>query len=154
MLTLHTPAYEDLWFRQRMLEDEETMSYNRAWGGTIPFPEEAWRPWYDFWIVHHENRRYYRYLKNEDGEFVGEIAYHVDEETGDCLADVIVYSPFRGRGYGSRGLEMLCAAAKEMGIAVLCDDIAAGNPAMALFLKQGFFEISRTEEKIILKKTL
>ena len=37
-LTLYTPTLEDLWFRQRMLEDPETMAYNHAWGGTIPWP--------------------------------------------------------------------------------------------------------------------
>ena len=37
MLTLYEPKYEDLWFRQMMLEDEDTMSYNHAYGGTIPF---------------------------------------------------------------------------------------------------------------------
>ena len=42
MLTLYEPRYEDLWFRQMMLADEETMAYNRAWGGTIPWPEEKW----------------------------------------------------------------------------------------------------------------
>ena len=40
MLTLYEPKYEDLWFRQMMLADEDTMSYHRAWGGTIPWPED------------------------------------------------------------------------------------------------------------------
>ena len=30
MLTLYKPKYEDLWFRQMMLADEDTMSYNHA----------------------------------------------------------------------------------------------------------------------------
>lgn len=47
-ITLYTPSLEDLWFRQKMMADEETMSYNHAWGGTIPFPKEAWHGWYDF----------------------------------------------------------------------------------------------------------
>ena len=59
MLTLHKPAYEDLWFRQKMLGDEETMSYNHAWGGTIPFPEENWADWYDYWITNPDGKRYY-----------------------------------------------------------------------------------------------
>lgn len=42
MLTLYEPKYEDLWFRQMMLADEDTMSYNHAWGGTIPWPEDKW----------------------------------------------------------------------------------------------------------------
>ena len=51
MLTLYEPRYEDLWFRQMMLADEETMSYNHAWGGTISWPKEKWMDWYDYWIT-------------------------------------------------------------------------------------------------------
>ena len=40
MLTLYEPQYEDLWFRKMMLADEDTMSYHRAWGGTIPWLED------------------------------------------------------------------------------------------------------------------
>lgn len=154
MIEAVIPAFEELWFRQRMLCDEATMSFNHAWGGTIPFPEDEWKPWYDHWIVNHDNQRYYRYLKNENGDFVGEIAYHYDSEYDGYVADVIVYSEFRGQGYGSQGLEVLCNAAKENGIPVLLDDIAIDNPAISLFLKHGFAEIKRTDEKIILKKDL
>ena len=61
MLTLYEPKYEDLWFRQMMLADEDTMSYNHAWGGTIPWPEDKWSGWYDYWIACHEGKRYYFY---------------------------------------------------------------------------------------------
>ncbi|MCR4584763.1 MAG: GNAT family N-acetyltransferase [Lachnospiraceae bacterium] len=147
------PALEDMWFRESLLADEETMSYNHAWGGTIAFPKEKWQDWYDCWVVDHENRRYYQYLKDENG-FVGEIAYHYDPEYEGCVADVIIHSKYRGRGYGARGLELLCAAAKENGVDVLYDDIAIDNTAAGLFLKQGFYEEYRTEDKIILKKNL
>ncbi len=153
MLDLVIPTAADLWFKERLLADEETMSYNHAWGGTIPFPKEQWQDWYDHWIVHHEDQRFYRYLKDENG-FVGEIAYHFDAEYEGYVADVIIFSPYRGRGYGLRGLELLCAAAKENGIKALYDDIAIDNTAIRLFLKQGFYEIDRTERKIILKKDL
>lgn len=154
MLETTVPALEDLWFRQKLLADEDTMSYNHAWGGAIPFPQEEWRDWYDHWVVHHDNRRYYRYLKNGNDGFVGEIAYHYDPEYDGYVADVIVFSGFRGKGYGRRGLEILCAAAKENGIAALYDDMAVDNPAIGLFLKCGFSEEYRTEDKIILKKRL
>lgn len=153
MLEAVVPAYEDLWFREKMLADEETMSYNHAWGGTIPFPREKWRDWYDHWIVRHGNRRFYRYLKDGNG-FTGEIAYHYDPGYDGYVADVIVFSAFRGRGYGARGLELLCAAAKENGIGTLYDDIAVDNPAVGMFLKQGFYEERRTEDRIILRKDL
>ena len=154
MLETVIPAYEELWFRQRMLSDEATMSYNHAWGGTISFPEEKWQAWYDYWIVNHDNQRYYRYLKNENDDFVGEIAYHYDPEYHEYVADVIVLSEFRRKGYGSQGLEILCKEAKENGIFVLLDDIAIDNPAINLFLKHGFSESKRTEEKIIMRKNL
>ena len=43
-LTLYVPTLDDLWFRRRMLEDPETMAYNRAWGGTIRWPGKGGRP--------------------------------------------------------------------------------------------------------------
>ena len=99
-------------------------------------------------------RRFYRYLKNRDGQFVGEIAYRFDEGIQQNIADVIIYSPYRRRGYGSEALDLLCCAAKENGISVLYDDIAIDNPAIRLFLKKGFTEEYRTEEKVYLRKEL
>ena len=153
MLETVIPSLEDLWFRESLLADEETMSYNHAWGGTVPFPKDRWQSWYDHWIVNHGGQRYYRYLKDENG-FVGEIAYRFDPEYDGCVADVIIFSKFRGKGYGARGLELLCDAARENGVTVLFDDIAVDNTAAALFLKQGFYEDHRTAEKIVLKKKL
>ena len=153
MLELITPTIDDLWFRENLLADEETMSYNHAWGGTIAFPKDKWQGWYDHWIVNHENKRYYRYLKNENG-FVGEAAYRYDPEYDGYVANIIIFSKFRRKGYGTRGLELLCFAAKENGINVLYDDIAIDNTAVKLFLKQGFYEVYRTDEKIVLKKEL
>lgn len=154
MLTLYKPTYEDLWFRQMMLADEETMSYNHAWGGTIPWPEDQWKDWYDAWITNPDNKRYYRYLKNDDGQFVGEIAYHYDADIQQEIANVIIYSKYRRKGYGGEALELLCSAAKNNGITVLNDDIAIDNPAVKLFLEHGFTEEYRTEEIIYLKKVL
>lgn len=154
-LTLHTPTLEELWFRQRMLADPETMAYNRAWGGTIPWPREAWPDWYECWIVHPEGRRFYRYLRDqESGDFVGEIAYHWDDKEGLCQADVIVYAPCRGRGYGRAGLRLLCRAAKESGFDALYDDIAKDNPAIQLFLSEGFEIVGEREMTRLLKKDL
>ena len=137
------------------MADEATMSYNAVWGGTIPFPENAWNDWYDHWLVHHDNKRFYRYLRDsETKSFIGEIAYHYDEKRKIWLADVIVASEYRGKGYGSAGLQLLCDAANANGVDVLRDDIAVDNPAIGLFLKAGFTEEYRTHEIIMLKKDL
>ena len=154
MLTLYEPRPEDLWFRQMMLEDEETMSYNHAWGGTILWPKERWQGWYDDWIADHQDRRFYRYLKDETGAFIGEIACHYDDEISGYIADIIVYAKYRGKGYGSQGLDLLLTAAKENGIHILYDDMAIDNPARKLFLQHGFSEEYRTEEIIMLKREL
>ena len=37
-IELHRPSLNELSLRELMLGDEETMSYNNAWGGTVPFP--------------------------------------------------------------------------------------------------------------------
>lgn len=153
MLKAITPALEDIWFRESLMADEETMAYNHAWGGTIPFPKEDWAEWYDYWVINHEGKRYYRYLKDENG-FVGEIAYHYDSEYDGYVANIIIHSKYRGQGYGAQGLTLLCEAAKAAGITELYDDIAIDNTAIRLFLKQGFYECCRTEEIILLKKEL
>ena len=122
MLTCYKPEYRDLWFRQFMLSDPETMSYNHAWGGTISFPEERWQEWYDFWICEPEGKRFYRYLKDETGIFVGEIAYHFDSGLNGFIADVIVLASQRGKGYGDEALELLCNEAAKNGISESCRD--------------------------------
>ena len=155
MILLHEPTLSELWFREKFMGDPETMSYNHAWGGVIPFPREQWKSWYERWLVRHEDKRFYRYLKDaETGLFVGEIAYHLDEGRNIWLADVIVAAEYRGRGFGREGLRLLCRAAAERGIETLYDDIALDNPAVRMFLQAGFTEEYRTEEVIMLKKEL
>ena len=154
MTELYLPQKSELWFRQKLLSDPETMSYNRAWGGAVGFPEERWDGWYERWIVRHEGKRFYRYLRDGNGSFVGETAYHLDESRGIYLADVIVFAPFRRRGHGRAALEFLCRAAKGNGLSVLYDDLAADNPARALFESEGFTEEARTDTYVILKKVL
>lgn len=152
MIEVYRPRPDELWFRQKLLSDEATMAYNRAFGGAIGFPAERWQSWYDRWVAKPDGR-YYRYLRDAGtGEFVGEIAYH--SEGGKTLADVIVYAPYRRRGYGSAGLALLCAAAKQNGVDVLYDDIAADNPSVALFLRGGFTVENRTDEIVLVKKVL
>lgn len=155
MIITYKPLLQDLWFRQKFMADDATMSYNAAWGGTIPFPEDEWNGWYEHWLIQHESKRFYRYLKDsETNTFVGEIAFHYDEERCIWLADVIVAAEYRGNGYGSAGLQLLCEAAAKNGIDILRDDIAINNPARKIFLNAGFTEEYLTDEIAMLKKDL
>ena len=155
MLSLYKPELEDLWFREEFMNDPDTMSYNNAWGGTIAFPKEKWEAWYNKWIIRHENERYYRYLLNvETNEFVGETAYHLDYSKNIYIADVIICAKHRGRGYGTEGLKLLCMAAKDNGLTILYDDIAADNPSVRMFLNNGFTMDYQTDDIIMVKRVL
>lgn len=154
MLQFIIPKFEELRFREQLLQDPDTMSYNEKWGGSVSFPEEKWGKWYDWWISHPGEQRFYRYILDAKGTFVGEIAYHYDSERRIYHANVIVQARFRGQGYGWAALQYLCACAKQNGLTELYDEIAQDNPAISLFLKQGFVEVSRTEESILLRKVL
>ena len=155
MLDLYRPELGDLWFREEFMNDPDTMSYNHAQGGTIPFPKEKWGDWYNKWIVCHGDRRFYRYLLDtETNEFVGEIAYHLDDLRKIYIADIIICAKYRGRGYGTEGLNLLCRAAKERHLTALYDDIAIDNPSVSLFLKNGFTVDYQTEDIIMVKRVL
>ncbi len=154
MLTLVEPTFDDLWFREKLLADEDTMAYNAKWGGTIPFPKEKWESWYEAWVKNPGANRYYRYLRNAQNELVGEAAYHYDKSRDIYICDVIVLAQYRNQGYGTDTLKQLCQAAKKNGITVIYDDIAADNPSYKLFLENGF-EIEYQDGKIVMvKKTL
>lgn len=149
-IEIYKPLMEDLWFREQLLSDQDTMSYNHAYGGTISFPKAKWEDWYERWM--NNNNRYYRYLKNRNGDFVGEIAYYQNE--GITMCSVIVLAKERGKGYGTFALQLLCDIVRSNGIKELYDDIATDNPSLKLFLKEGFVEVGRNEEAILVKKTL
>lgn len=155
MIKLYKPELNDLWFRESLMADYDTMSYNAAWGGAIPFPKEEWGDWYRFWLESPESQRYYRYLYDTDSQkYVGEIAYHYDKDRNIHICDVIVLAIYRNRGYGSFGIQQLCKVAKENGIPVIYDDIAANNPSYKLFLKNGFEIDYQNDEVVMVKKEL
>ena len=155
MIKTHKPALDELWFREALLADEETMAYNAAWGGTIQFSREKWEQWYYKWLEGSEYLRYYRYLYDTvNKRFVGEIAYHFDEERKIHICDVIIMAKHRRKGYGTRGIGLLCAAAKGNGIKTLYDDIAADNPSYKLFLRNGFVIDRMSDDAVTVKKDL
>ncbi len=154
-MILHKPCLEELSFRQELLADEATMSYNHAYGGCIDFSREKWEKWYEKWLNSNNERYFYRYLYEMESKiFVGECAFRFDEGDSRWYCDVIVHAKHRGKGYGRVALNLLCEAAKANGLAELYDNIAIDNSAIGLFLRCGFTEVSRDEEAILVKKIL
>ena len=88
LLYLHVPAYEELWYRQKIMQDPDTMCYNKGYDlnfdgydkltGCIAFPEKEWAHWYSYFIGQ-EPVRFYAYIVREsDGEFIGEVNVHIN----------------------------------------------------------------------------
>lgn len=155
VVELVIPTLAEMAFRKALLADEKTMSYNRAWGGTIDFSQDRWALWYQKWIADENPHYYYRYLYSRGLDaYVGEAAYHYEAETGRYLCDVIVHAQYRGHGFGAAALTQLCEAAKENGVEELYDDILPDNPSIRLFLKQGFEEVGCSETACIVRKKL
>lgn len=116
-LCLHVPELNEFWYRKKLMEDPETMSYNRGYDldfagydkgtGCIAFPEEEWESCYNY-FVGHEPERFYAYLVNtENGEFVGEVNAH--KSVGHDWYDmgIVIEAKHRGKGYANEGLRLL-----------------------------------------------
>lgn len=151
MISLYQPKLEDLWFRQQLLNDTNTMSYNHKYGGTISFTKDKWQNWYHKWM--NNDKHFYRYIKDDDN-FIGEVAYYYDDNRQIYITSIIIYAPYRNKGYGTKALSLLCEHAKHNGIKALYDDIAIDNLAINLFIKCGFKKVLQTDEYILVKKDL
>lgn len=155
MIKLITPKFEELAYKKELVVDEETMAFNHNWGGTIDFNEDRWKSWYEKWIKPGDPKRFYRYIFSEELNcYVGETAYHYDDQYKGYMVDVIVHSRYRGRGFGRKTLKLLCEEAGKRGVEVLYDNIAIDNPSIRMFLDMGFKETGRDEQFIILKRIL
>lgn len=155
MIKLIEPKLEELWFKQEFLRDKQTMSYNHAYGGTIDFPKEKWESWYQKWIGNHDTRYFYRYIYSEVLQtYVGEVAYRYEEKTNCYICDVIVHAKYRGQGFGTMGLNLLCLEAKKNGLSMLYDEILLDNPSIHLFLKNGFILERQTDEVFVVRREL
>lgn len=154
MLELVKPSLEELSFRRKLLADEPTMTYNQKWGGVIDFSRDRWEGWYGKWVEGAKDHLYRYLFSPEENAFVGEVAYHYDEEYKGYICDVIIKYCFRGRGYGKQALALLLGEAKKNGIDVVYDNIARDNPAIKLFTNAGFVEVWRNEDFIMLEKHL
>ena len=122
-IELYVPELPDLWFREKLLSDPETMSYNRGYElgfpeyhndtGCIDFPKENWDGWYRKW-VHAEPERFYAFLREtETGDFLGEVNLFQTEELGVYEMGIVLHSARRGKGYAQAGLRLLLQVAFE-----------------------------------------
>lgn len=145
-LELYIPKPEDMWFVRQMQEDPATMSYNAGWDvsypgyhpdtGCIDFPESEWAGKLAG-LVGHEPERFYALIRDAaTGAFLGEVNFHGH---GQGMG-IILYAPYRGRGYGLPALDLLLRHAfVDCGLSSLRNDFEVDRDAgLAVHLAAGF----------------
>ena len=140
---LYIPKLEDLWFYQKMMSDPETMSYNDPWGGCIDYPDEVLPDWYSRWVGQ-EPQRFYAYIKRtSDGAWIGDVNFHYTPEKDWWDMGIVIYAPYRGKGYAVPALKLLLDHAfRDCGISRLHNDFeTTRDAAWAIHRKVGFKEM-------------
>lgn len=121
-LALHIPAMQEMWYRQQLLEDPETMSYNRGYApfkgydsktGCIAFPKEAWQEWYEYFIGCEPERFYAYIVRLDDGAFLGEVNVHKARGQDWYEMGIVLEAKHRGKGYAEEALRLLLKYAFE-----------------------------------------
>ena len=158
-ISLHVPTLEELWYRQKLLSDADTMSYNKGYDlnfdgydnetGCIDFPKEDWQGWYDYFIGR-TPERYYAYIV-ANGEFIGEVNVHENKEMNWYDMGIVIEAKHRGKGYAVTALKLLLEQAFDrLGAKAVHNDFEdIRDAAVKTHLAAGFKEYKR--EKGILE---
>lgn len=156
VLELHIPGEADMAFVQRMQADPATMAYNAGWDvadpryhadtGCIDFPETDWAEKAAWWVGHEPERFYALLREPETGAFVGEVNFHTPSSGRGCDMGVVLFAPYRGRGYGAPALELLLRRAfMRNGVQRLCNCFEPDRTtALAIHRAAGFRRVGTT----------
>lgn len=116
-LYLHIPSFKELWYREKLMQDSDTMSYNKNYDldfdgydkktGCIAFPEKKWSNWYEY-FVGQEPQRFYAYIVRKDDDlFIGEVNVHRNAEDTWYDMGIVLEAKYRGNGYAKEALHLL-----------------------------------------------
>ncbi len=151
-LELHVPAFDELWYRQRMMSDPATMNYNAGYNlgfdgyhndtGCIDFPEERWQNWYNRFIGR-EPEKFYAYLvRKDDGAFIGEVVLRQEGAPGRYEMGVVIEACHRGKGYSAEALRLLMDTAfKRLNAKMVANDFERSRTAALKLHRNAGFEI-------------
>ncbi|EQK47435.1 acetyltransferase family protein [[Clostridium] bifermentans ATCC 19299] len=161
-LILHVPSFEELKYRQLILSQEDTMSYNKGYNlvienynketGCIDFSRKYWSEWYSKWISERADRYYAYIANNKTGEFVGDVCFYYDPQNDLHLIGIVIESKHRSKGYCSKGLLKLAETAfNDFNVKVLRNVIPLDRKsAISGHKSAGFREISIDDNLITL----
>lgn len=115
-LYLHIPKVDELWYRQQLMSDPDTMNYNKGYEafegydektGCIEFPESDWKDWYQYFIGNEPQRFYAYVVRQEDNAFIGEVNLHESAEKDWHEMGIVLDAKYRGQGYSVEALKLL-----------------------------------------------
>lgn len=120
---LHVPKLEDLNYRKKILNDINTMEYNKGYEmsfegydistGCIDFPGSKWKNWY-FNKVNNKPNSFYAYITRvKDNAFIGEVNIHWNQDKNWYDMGIVIEGKYRGRGYSVEALRKLLEVSFE-----------------------------------------
>lgn len=160
LLYLHVPSYNELWYRQNLMQDSDTMSYNKNYTldfegyeqntGCITFPEQKWADWYKYFIGH-EPQRFYAYIaRKDDDSFIGEVNLHRIMNDSWYEMGILLESKHRGNGYAKEVIWLLLRYAFEvMNVDVIHNSFEEKRSAAVHIHLSAGFEKYRSENGIL-----
>ena len=157
-LQLYIPNKEDGWFYVKMMSDPATMAYNAKWfppDGCIPNADVEFEEICKNWI-NNQPKRFYAFLQRiSDGTFVGDVNYHINEETNYYDMGIVIYAQERGKGYGKQGLSLLLEQAfiKDKIPCLHNDFETTRDAAYKIHLENGFKQVGNEDGIIHLEIT-
>lgn len=158
-IRLHVPTYEELWYREMLLADPQTMSYNRGYDieslnydrntGVIRFPHCEWKDWYEYFMGQ-KTVRYYAYIEY-DGAFVGEVNLHKSKLENNVFdMGIVVEAKHRGKGIARAALiKLLEIAFTEYGVGAVVNEFETTRKAALKLHKSAGFKVIEANGKMV-----
>ena len=114
---LYVPKIEELTYRQKIMSQPDTMSYNKGYDisfdgydkntGCIDFPKSKWSNWYSY-MVNNKPKCFYAYIvKKEDNTFIGEVNIHWNNDKSWYDMGIVIEAKYRGMGCSIEALKKL-----------------------------------------------
>ncbi len=148
-VVLKTPKYEELYLTEQLLACPKTMEFNNKWGGIVLFPETKWEAFYNNYVL--APTAHYFHVYNLDMVFVGEISTKYRNEFKSDILNLKIMHQFRGNHHGSDALvAMLQYLFDDVGIDMICDNVALDNHDAVSLLESFGFEKSYTTKEYVM----
>ena len=153
-LFLSVPTKDDIWVKKEINEDPNSMDYNAGYNvsyagynyedGTIKTDlKELQLNWLPRWIGQEPNKYFAFVRRFVDGAYIGYVYFKDKTELGQEIG-IVIKGDYRGKGYSTKAIKLLCEKADEMGVKKLFHQIPENRvAAIKADLNNGFIIVNR-----------